>query len=121
MECTSCGENCPFVKAKLCSSEKDCPNYLESWWQENGQGQPKIIKDCAPKRLLIQQQTEVNRIFALQQAIEEMRNKFLVIESSLSQLITQSQQYIAQEVKLLEAPKISNKSKQKLKQISSKK
>lgn len=119
MECTSCGENCPFVKAKLCSSEKDCPNYLESWWQENGQGQPKVIKDCAPKRLLLQQQTEVNRIFALQQAIEEMRSKFLIIESSLSQLIDQSQQYIAQEVKCLEAPKkINNESKLNLKQLS---
>lgn len=91
---------------------------MESWWQENGQGQPKIIKDCAPKRLLLQQQTEVNRIFALQQSIEEMRNRFLILESSLIQLISQSQEYITQEIKLLEVPKKTFKThKPELKRI----
>ena len=99
MECTSCGENCPFVKAKLCSSEKDCPNYLESWWQENGQGQPKVIKDCAPKRLLLQQQTEVNRIFALQQSTEQMRNSLDALTAILAQLMNQSKNYILENVK----------------------
>lgn len=120
MECTSCGENCPFVKAKLCSSEEGCPNYMESWWQENGQGQPKVIKDCSPRRLLLQQQTEVNRIFALQQAVEEMKNKFLILESSLSQLIAQSRDYVLHEAKRLEKPvKVPKEPKPELRRIMS--
>lgn len=98
MECTACGENCPFVKSKLCSSEKECPNYVESWWQENGQGQPKIIRDCAPKRVLIQQQIEVNRMFAIQQSIEQMRNSLDALNSILTQLMNQSKNYILENV-----------------------
>ena len=91
---------------------------MESWWQENGQGQPKIIKDCAPRRLLLQQQTDVNRIFALQQAVEEMRNKFLILESSLSQLVAQSREYVLQEAKRLEKPvKVRKEPKAELKQL----
>ncbi len=98
MDCTSCKENCPFVKSKLCTSEKECPNYMESWWQEGGTGQPKIITDCAPKRMLIQQQIEVNRMFALQQSIEQMRNRLQSLEILLSQLLQQSKEYILEQV-----------------------
>jgi hypothetical protein len=98
MDCTACGENCPFVKNKLCPSEKECPNYIESWWQENGQGQPKIIRDCAPKRMLIQQQFEVNRLFAIQQAVEQMRNSLDGLTAILTQLMNQSKNYILEKV-----------------------
>ncbi len=97
MECTSCKENCPFVKAKLCTSERECPNFMESWWQEGGTGQPKLITDCAPKRMLIQQQIEVNRMFALQQAVEQMRNRLETLEGALAQLIQQSKEYLLQQ------------------------
>jgi hypothetical protein len=69
---------------------------MESWWQEGGTGQPKVISDCAPKRMLIQQQMEVNRMFALQQAVEQMRNRLEKLEGLLNQLIDQSKEYILQ-------------------------
>jgi hypothetical protein len=69
---------------------------VESWWQEGGTGQPKVISDCAPKRMLIQQQMEVNRMFALQQAVEQMRNRLEKLEGLLGQLIEQSKEYILQ-------------------------
>jgi hypothetical protein len=69
---------------------------VESWWQEGGTGQPKVISDCAPKRMLIQQQVEVNRMFALQQAVEQMRNRLEKLEGLLGQLIEQSKEYILQ-------------------------
>ena len=94
MECTSCKENCPFVKSKLCATERECPNFMESWWQEGGTEQPKVITDCAPKRMLLQQQVEVNRMFALQQAVEQMRNRLETLEGLLVQLIQQSKEYI---------------------------
>jgi hypothetical protein len=73
---------------------------MESWWQEGGTGQPKVISDCAPKRMLIQQQVEVNRMYALQQAVEQMRNRLETLEGLLGQLIQQSKEYI-----LHQAPK----------------
>ena len=97
MESTSCKENCPFVKSKLCASERECPNFIESWWQEGGTGQPKLISDCAPRRMLIQQQIEVNRMFALQQAVEQMRNRLEALEGVLGQLIQQSKEYLLQQ------------------------
>jgi hypothetical protein len=82
---------------------------MESWWQEGGTGQPKVIADCAPKRMLIQQQMEVNRMFALQQAIEQMRNRLEKLEGLLGQLIEQSKEYVLQQ-----APKqIAKKSNRK--------
>ena len=97
MDCTSCKENCPFVKSKLCATERDCPNFMESWWQEGGTGQPKVIADCAPKRMLIQQQIEVNRMFELQQAVEQMRNRLEALEGLLGQLLQQSKNYVLQQ------------------------
>ena len=112
MDCTSCKENCPFVKAKLCASERECPNFMESWWQEGGTGQPKTISDCAPKRMLIQQQIEVNRMFALQQAVEQMRNRLETLEGLLGQLLHQSKEYLLQK-----PPKIGNTPKKSEKKL----
>lgn len=109
MDCTSCKENCPFVKAKLCATERECPNFMESWWQEGGTGQPKVITDCAPKRVLIQQQIEVNRMFALQQAVEQMRNRLETLEGLLGQLIQQSKEYVLQQAAPKEIPKKQKK------------
>jgi hypothetical protein len=109
MDCTSCKENCPFVKSKLCASERECPNFMESWWQEGGTGQPKVISDCAPKRMLIQQQVEVNRMFALQQAVEQMRNRLETLEGLLGQLIQQSKEYVLQQAAPKQIPKKQKK------------
>lgn len=59
---TSC-ENCPFKKM----GHEECPNYIETIWQEEGNPQPVIIKDCAPKRTLLLVQELYNKVFALQQ------------------------------------------------------
>ena len=34
MESTACGKECPFVKQGFCNSDKECPHYVESWWQK---------------------------------------------------------------------------------------
>ena len=39
---------------------------------------------------------EVNRMFALQQAVEQMRNRLEKLEGLLGQLIEQSKEYILQ-------------------------
>ena len=45
---------------------KECPNYIETIWQEDGNPQPKIVKDCAPRRTQLLLQDLHNRTFALQ-------------------------------------------------------
>jgi preprotein translocase subunit SecD len=85
---------------------------MESWWLEGGTGQPKVISDCAPKRMLLQQQVEVNRMFALQQSVEQMRNRLETLEGLLSQLIQQSKDYV-----ILQTPKQLPK-KQRRKELS---
>jgi hypothetical protein len=82
---------------------------MESWWQEGGTGQPKVISDCAPKRMLIQQQVEVNRMFALQQAVEQMRNRLETLEGLLGQLIQQSKEYVLQQTVPKQIPKKQKK------------
>ena len=62
--------------------------------------------------MLLQQQVEVNRMFALQQAVEQMRNRLETLEGLLVQLIQQSKEYI-----LLQEPAQPLK-KQKRKELS---
>jgi len=60
-------EDCAF-KVK---DGKKCPNYIETIWQEEGNPQPRIIKDCAPKRTLLMLQELYNRTFALQKQVSQ--------------------------------------------------
>ena len=76
MESTSCGANCPFVKQGFCQSEKECPNYVETWWVEPQTEQPRKLQDCSPKRMLLQQQVMQSRLEHVQQALEQSRNKY---------------------------------------------
>ena len=87
-------EKCPYVEMGLCPNVEKCPNYCENIWQ-NGQTQEvKIIKDCSPKRQLIQSQHNNTRIEWLQASIEQLRNKTEKLESSLNTLICQSEMVI---------------------------
>lgn len=76
MKDTSCGENCPFVKQGFCSHERECPNFIETWWYESEGSQPVKISDCSPKRMLLQQQLLQARFEHMQQALEQSRNQF---------------------------------------------
>lgn len=90
MKDTSCGSNCPFVKQGFCQSEKECPNYVESWWIEGQESQPKILRDCSPKRMLLQQQLLQSRVESMQSALEQQRNENMKLTSYLAQLIEAS-------------------------------
>lgn len=88
MESTSCAENCPFVKTGFCSTEKECPNYVESWWIEGGKdGQPKLLKDCATKRLLLQQQYMQLRLEQMQASLDATRIEYTQLCNQLKQFV----------------------------------
>lgn len=83
MENTNCGDNCPFVKCGFCDSDKNCPNYVESWWIDGQTQQQKLIRDCAPKRMMLQNAMQQTKIESLQAAMEQMRNEASQINSHL--------------------------------------
>jgi hypothetical protein len=87
MESTSCGKNCPFVKQGFCNDEKECPHYIESWWIEGKTEEHKLLKDCAPKRMLLQQQLLQTRVEGMQAALEQSRNQYEALSSNLQVLI----------------------------------
>lgn len=63
MENTHCGDECPYKQMGF----KKCPNELESWWESSEKGSaPKLVKDCAPKRMLIMMQQLYNRMDGVQ-------------------------------------------------------
>jgi hypothetical protein len=101
MESTACGDECPFVKNKTCSTCKECPNYLESWWTQQGDTNPKLIKDCAPKRMLLQQQYMQLRLEQLQAAVDTQRNENQILNANLKAMVDLSKSILLEHVNIL--------------------
>lgn len=87
MDDTSCGENCAFVRNGMCKNCKDCPNYIESWWTTQGAAQPKLVQDCAPRRMLIQQQHMQLRLEQLTADLCEARVQYVQVANHLQNII----------------------------------
>ncbi len=102
MKDTSCGKDCVFVKCGICENEKGCPNYQESWWIEGQKEQPVLLKDCAPKRMLIQQQLMQSRLEGMQSALEESRNEYNNLSGYLKEVLLSCKRIVDQEYVLLE-------------------
>lgn len=77
-------ENCTF-KVK---DGKRCPNYIECLWHKEGETQPTIIKDCAPKRTLLMIQELYNRTFALQKQINQSENQINELTGQFKLMLT---------------------------------
>lgn len=108
MEGTSCGANCPFVKQGFCKEERECPHYVESWWQDGHTQERKLIKDCSPKRMLLQQQHLQARLECVQAALEQSRNESVQLCSYFKNLIEVSQGVIQNQSKLIEVQYAKN-------------
>jgi hypothetical protein len=89
MQNTNCGKDCPFVKCGLCESDSGCPNYTETVWVEANTQEKKLVKDCSPKRLQLQNDLQNQRIFALQEALDLQRNAFEVMGNNFGSLLKQ--------------------------------
>lgn len=100
MDHTAC-PNCPWVKSGFCNSVEECPNYVESWWTEAQTGQQKLVKDCAPKRLMLQMSALHNRLEGVQAATEELRNESHSMKGHFLALLDASQKYIDENDKVL--------------------
>ena len=97
MESTSCRENCPFVKQGFCSSHKECPNHIETWWIPNEGGQPVKLDDCSPIRMVLQQQEMQSRFDLVTQALVQSRNEYAQLCGYLKNLVEMSKAVVLKE------------------------
>lgn len=81
MKDTAC-ENCPFKKLGM----ETCPNYIETLWQTQGELQPQIVRDCAPKRSLLMLQELYTRFFGLQQQVNQLESQTVELKAAHNQL-----------------------------------
>jgi hypothetical protein len=97
MQSTSCECECPFVKQGFCKNEKECPNYVESWWIEGNSNEPKMIKDCSPKRMLLQQQLLQARIEQMTESLQKTTQENQKVLQYLSKVIDESRQFMVEQ------------------------
>lgn len=93
-DCTACGDKCPYVQQGFCKSDTECPHYMEAWWQDQQTGNQKLVKDCAPKRLLLDSQAMFNRTISMQASIDKLEHRLAKLESLLEVLISQSKTFM---------------------------
>lgn len=94
MENTSCGCECSFVKSGFCKTDKECPFYIETLWQKDGEPTPKIVKDCSPKKMMIEQNALLHRCLCMQSVVEDVRNRMDRIEGLLINLTSHSKEFL---------------------------
>lgn len=87
MEDTACKEKCPYVVNGWCKSCEGCPNYVESWWIEDGKEQPRLVRDCAPKRMMAQLCSLETKFLGVQAAAEQARNETNLMRGHFMQLV----------------------------------
>ena len=85
----------PTCREKECHlwNKGKCPFSLETWWKPL-EGQPKLVRDCAPIRTMLMTQELYNRQIGLQKAIEDQRNESVKIMDCfkyIGQKITEKQ------------------------------
>jgi hypothetical protein len=62
----TCFDDCVLLK-QLKGDRRRCPNYVEVWWEPRyPPGEPKLMKDCAPKRCLLLLQEIYNRLIEIE-------------------------------------------------------
>lgn len=86
MENTNCGEKCAFVKSGFCKSDVECPHFVQSIWQKQGDPTPKTVSDCYPKKFIIEQNQLLHRFLCTQSVVEELRHKVNTLEDAIKQL-----------------------------------
>jgi len=80
---------------------KKCPNYIETLWHEEGNSQPRIVKDCAPKRTLLMLQELYNRTFSLQKQVSQAESQVHELNGQFKCLMG-AIQYVTESSKVIE-------------------
>ncbi len=99
MENTNCEKECAFVKSGFCSSDKECPHYLESWWEIQGKHEPKLVKDCFPKKFGMEQNRLLYKFSCVHADVGNLKNRLEQIEIMLMNLINRSNEFLLENSK----------------------
>jgi hypothetical protein len=94
LENSNCGDQCAFVNSGFCKCDKECPFYTESWWENVESKQPKLVKDCSPKKMMLEQNQLLHRFLCMQSVVEDVRNRMDRIEAMLLNLTSQSKEFL---------------------------
>lgn len=86
MENTNCGCNCAFVKSGFCKTDNECPYFVQTLWQQEGNPNPKLVSDCFPKKFSLEQNQLLHRFLCMQGVLEEQRHRIASLEASIKQL-----------------------------------
>lgn len=100
MDNTCCEGKCPWVKTGFCKEVEECPNFVESWWIEGQGGNQKLVRDCVPKRLMMQMATLQARFEGVQAATEQVRNETMVMKGHFQALVDASHKHIEEQERL---------------------
>ena len=97
MDNTCCEGKCPWVKIGFCKEVEECPNFVESWWHEGQTGNQKLVRDCAPKRIMLQISNLHSRLEGVQCATEQVRNECAAMKGHFMALENASRQFLNDE------------------------
>lgn len=67
-------------------AEGKCPFSFETWWKPL-EGQPKMVRDCAPIRTMLMVQELYNQIVGLHKAQDEQREQSLKVNLAFLKLL----------------------------------
>jgi len=95
-DCANCSQK-PKCKG-------NCPNYIETFWHEEGQAQPTLVKDCAPKRTLLMLQDLYNRCYGMQVQINQAEGEVSKQRCAITKLF-EAIQYMQKEKELEQSNK----------------
>lgn len=109
MENTCCEGKCPYVKMSLCQSADECPNFVESWWHEGSTGQQKLVRDCAPKRIMIQLGLLQARCESAEAATARTAVQMNQMSAHFADLVVESRKVIAEQEAALLSLNCQNK------------
>lgn len=100
MDNTCCEGKCPWVKTGFCKEVEECPNFVETWWQEGKSGDQKLVRDCAPKRIMMQISYLHSRLEGVQAATEQVRNETTLMKGHFAALVDASHKHIEEQERL---------------------
>lgn len=89
MENTCNFEKCKFGK-DFFSKPEECFNFKETWWKPL-EGEPLLVKDCAPIRTMLMVQGLHDRLIGVQQSQEQQRNKSDRIINAFSHIVNEAE------------------------------
>jgi len=93
MEDTCSKGECPMWK----KFKDKCPNYIESWWEPKkpgGDGQPKLVHDCAPRRTFLMIQELTNRLIGVEKTNEQQRDTNIIVLKTVSDIVRKNAERI---------------------------